>query len=418
MTRRAQWAWCLFDFANSPFNTVVLTFLYAPFFAGRLAGEKAQGDAMWAFMFSASGVAIALLAPFVGARADRSAHKRRALVLSTAVVIACTALLAVPSPDPVLGRASDAALWTVLVLVAVANVAFELAFVFYNAFLPQIAPPGQLGRLSGRGWACGYAGGLACLVVCLGFVGIGGIGPWVSTERDFHVRATMLVVAGWFLLFALPMFVLVRDRPPEPHAAQAPSVLHTLRGLPRQPALLRFLLAHLVYNDALMGLIALAGLYMERTLHMGMGEILLTGVVLNVLAGGGALAFGRIDDRLGPRAVILASLGLLLGGGILAVAVPTRPAFWVAASLIGIGMGPNQSASRTLLARLAPVGRSAEYFGLFALSGKATVWLAPFLFGQVVLWTGSQRLAFVPLLAMFALGFVIMLGVRPRPRDA
>ncbi|MEZ5962749.1 MAG: MFS transporter [Planctomycetota bacterium] len=415
--RQQRLAWCLFDFANSAFNTVVVTFVYATYFATTLVGGKERGDAAWADMMSVSGLAIAVLAPFAGAHADRSAHKRRWLVGTSLVVVACSAALVLPAPDPALGRGSASSVWSALLLVGLANVAFELMFVFYNAFLPQLATPTDMGRLSGRGWAFGYVGGLACLALCLGFVGFGSVGPWVTREGALNVRVTALVVAFWFLVFGLPMFLLVRDERASPRETLPPSaaprsVLATVRSLPQRPDLLRFLLAHLVYNDALMGLINLAGLYMAITLGMSTGEIMVTAIGLNVLAGIGALGFGGLDDRLGPRPVILLSLVLLVGGSVLAIAVPTKQAFWVAASLVGVGMGPNQSASRTLLARLAEGGRSAEYFGLFALSGKATVWLAPFLFARVVEATESQRLGLLPLLLMFAIGFVLMLGVR------
>ncbi len=409
MTRAQQRAWCLFDFANSAFNTVIVTFVYAAFFAGTLVGDQTRGDVLWSRMMAVSGLAVAFIAPFAGARADASARKRVWLIGLSAVVILCSAGLVIPAVDPALGRATDQHIWLALALVALANVAFELAFVFYNAFLPQLAPPDQLGSLSGRGWAFGYLGGLLCLAVCLGFVGFAGVGPFVTTEAHFNVRVAALVVAGWFAVFSLPMFTRVRDLAGAPVATAAPrAVWQTLRSLPEHPSLLWFLLAHLVYNDALMALIALAGLYMKGTLGMDVGEIMATAIALNVLAGLGALLFGKLDDRVGPKVVILASLALLLAGGVLAVAVPTRGAFFVAAALVGLGMGPNQSASRTLLARLVEGGRSAEYFGLFAVSGKATVWLAPLLFSLVVQATGSQRLGLVPLLVMFALGAALM----------
>lgn len=415
--RAQQRAWCLFDFANSAFNTVVVTFVYAAFFAGTLVADQTRGDVLWSRLMSVSGLAVAVLAPLAGARADASARKRRWLMLLSSVVISCSAALVIPQVDPALGRASEQHIWLALGLVGIANVAFELAFVFYNAFLPQLAPPDQLGRLSARGWAFGYLGGLLCLAVCLGCVGFAGIGPWFSEHGHLNVRITGVVVAVWFALFALPMFRRVRDLPPAAAAASSPSlrdVLATVRSLPQQPSLLWFLLAHLVYNDALMALIALAGLYMKGTLGMAVGEIMAVAIGLNVLAGLGALAFGKVDDKLGPKTAILASLALLIAGGGLAIAVPTRGAFLCAAALVGIGMGPNQSASRTLLARLADGARSAEYFGLFAMSGKATVWLAPLLYSIVVEATGSQRAGLVPVLVMFALGALLMLPVRRR----
>lgn len=414
--RGQRFAWCLFDFANSAFNTVVITFVFPQFFVRVLVGDATKGDVWWARAMALSGLIVALLAAPCGARADQRAGKRRWLTMLTLTVVAATAALAWARPDPALGRASDATLLWTLLLVVVANVAFELAFVFYNAFLPELAAPDRVGRLSGHGWAFGYVGGLACLALGLGVVGIDGLGPWVSPDAHWNVRATNLLVAAWFAVFALPMLLFVRDRPRAAGAAPPRSswraVLATLRELPQRPALLRFLLAHLIYNDALMALITLAGLYMAGTLGMTTEGIMVMGIGLNVVAGFGAWGFGHVDDRIGPRAAVLWSLGLLTAGGVLAIAVPTVPGFAVAAALVGIGMGPNQAASRSLLVRLVEPGRQAEYLGLLSMSGKATVWIGPLLFAIVREWTDSQRVAFVPLIAMFALGFALMWSVR------
>ncbi len=420
--RRQRFAWCLFDFANSAFNTVVITFVFPQFFVRVLVGDATKGDVWWARAMALSGLLVALLAAPCGARADNRAGKRRWLIALTLLVVGTTAAVAFVVPDPALGRASDATLLWTLGLVVVANVAFELAFVFYNAFLPELAPPDRVGRLSGHGWAFGYVGGLACLALGLLLVGVGDVGPLVTTDAHWNVRATNLLVAAWFLVFALPMLLWVRDRPRPVAAAPAqPSVravLATLRELPQRPALLRFLLAHLVYNDALMALITLAGLYMAGTLGMATDEIMAMGIGLNVVAGIGAWGFGHVDDRVGPRAAVLWSLALLTAGAVFAIAVPTVAGFAFAAAAVGIGMGPNQAASRSLLVRLVEPGRQAEYFGLLSMSGKATVWLGPLLFALVREWTDSQRAAFVPLIAMFAVGFVLMWSVRvpPPPR--
>ncbi|MEM7198967.1 MAG: MFS transporter [Planctomycetota bacterium] len=423
--RRAErFAWCLFDFANSAFNTIVITFVFSRFFAHELVGDARTGEVYWARALTVAGLAIAILSPVLGARADRTAAKKTYLIVLTLVTIACTAGLFFIRTAPGMDHASPVGIATALVLVTVAMVAFEVMFVFYNAFLPELAAGHELGRLSGFGWALGYAGGLLCLALCLLCVGIPGpeggylLAPWVSTEGALHIRTTNLIVAAWFLVFALPLFVLVRGgrAAPVPAAGggSVREVLATLRRLPETPDLLRFLVARLFYNDALVALYTLSGLYMAETLAMSTSEVMLVAIGLNVVSGLGAVAFGYVDDFVGAKAALVGSLLLLLAGATLAVAIPTVPAFLVAGSLVGLGLGPNQAASRSMLARFADPQRQSELYGLFSLSGKATVWLGPLLFGVIRDRTDDQRLALMPLIGMFAIGLVILLTVDER----
>ncbi len=418
-TRSERFSWCLFDFANSAFNTIVITFVYAAFFVKGLVGDEQRGDILWANMLSLTGLAVAVLSPILGAMADNGAGKRGLLRLCVLVCVGCTAGLFFPSPGLDGGPASEGAIWTALYLVAIANIAFELAFVFYNAYLPGLGDRATLGRLSGKAWALGYVGGLLCLVICLvGFVGVGGGEPWIQGEAAFGIRATNLLVAAWFLVFALPMLWKVKERPVQSKSfATAFSLVplrqlyRTLRGLREYPDMLRFLIARLFYNDALIALIGLAALYMSGTLGMSTEERISVAIWLNVVAGIGAFGFGYIDDTIGAKKAILISLVLLLVGASLTIAVPTQAAFWVASTLVGLGMGPNQAASRSLMARFVEPSRSSEFYGLFALSGKATVWIGPFLFAVVRGISTDQRLAFLPLIGLFVLGFVLLLGV-------
>ncbi len=423
--RRAERvAWCFFDFANSAFNTLVITFVYAAFFTGTLAG--ARGDVMWANMLTVTGVAVAVLSPWLGAIADRRrGRKKRFLVGFSLTAIACAALLSWPSVPEGATHASASTVWLTLALLVVANVAFELAFVFYNAFLPELGDEHTVGRLSGGAYALGYVGGLLCLGVGLGFVGLHDdagsyvFGPWLSTDSSWNVRGTNLLVAAWFLLFATPVFLLLRDRGArvsEMPAARSlrdalREVVRTLRGLRDYPDLLRLLVGRLFYNDAVISVIALAGVYMEGTLRMDAGQIMTYAIWLNVAAGIGAFGFGWLDDKIGAKTVIVISLLLLLSGAVIAVTLPDRTAFLVAATLVGIGLGPNQSASRSLMARFVPAGKSGEFYGLFALSGKATTWLGPLLFALVVDLTDSQRAGMAPLVVMLIVGLVFVLGI-------
>ncbi|MBI5853372.1 MAG: MFS transporter [Planctomycetes bacterium] len=423
---RERFAWCLFDFANSAFNTLVVTFVYVTFFQAALAKE--HGDALWGAALTVSGIVVAVISPIAGAAADRRRNgKKRWLVGTSVLCVGATALLALPSVGAD-GVASTATIAAALLLFVVANVGFELMFVFYNAFLPELGDETQIGRLSGKAWALGYAGGLCCLAVGLGFVGgleLGGtkIGPWLDDEAGWNVRATNLLVAAWFCVFALPALLFLRDRgtgsgTQKGLRATLREVGATFAHLRGYPDLLRLLIAHLVYNDAVLAIIGLAALYMQGTLGMNVTDVMVTAIGLNVAAGFGAFAFGWIDDKVGARTAIAGSLVLLLAGAVLAIAVPTPDAFRVAAALVGLGLGPNQSASRSLMARFAPAARRAEFFGIFSLSGKATAWVGTLLFTVVVATTGDQRLALAPLVVMLALGLVLTLRIDQRRGEA
>ncbi len=353
-----------------------------------------------------AGLVVALSSPFLGVIADRGKSRRALLIGFSLATILFTALLAYPSVPEGATVASEDMIWLALVLVTVANIAFELAFMLYNSFLPGLGEQESVGRLSGKGWAFGYVGGLSCLAICLGML-----------KSGLTVQACLLLVAGWFLVFALPMFFFVPVRGMQMDA-QAPGigetmagVLRVLRSLRAFPDLTRLFIARLFYNDAVIALMGLASLYMVDTLQMQPEEILMLGIWLNVAAGLGAFGFGFIDDRIGSRQAILLSLLLLIAGLGLAIALPTVGWFWVASTLVGIGMGPNQAASRSLVARFIAPSRSAEFYGLFALSGKATVWLGPLLFSLVIAAGGSKRMAFLPLMALLLLGLILLLGV-------
>ena len=425
---RERFAWCLFDFANSAFATLVVTFVYAAFFSKALA--PGRGDVLWSHALTVSGIAIALLSPVLGARADqRRGGKKRGLVGASLVCIGATILLAIPYA-PAGGPASDLAVYGALALFVIANVAFELVYVFYNAFLPELGDEATIGRLSGKAWALGYAGGLLCLAVgLLAFVGLE-VGttkftPIVDEANGWNMRATNLLVAAWYLAFAMPAFLWLRDRgvpsalsTPRGLGKAAREVLATLRRLRSYPDLLRLLIAHLFYNDAVLAIIGLAAVYMDMTLGMDFTEIMVTAIGLNVAAGVGSFAFGWVEDKVGARAAILGSLVLLVAGTLLAIAVPTAAAFRVAAVLVGLGLGPNQASSRSLMARFTPAAHRAEFFGIFSLSGKATAWMGTLAFGVLRDLSGSQRVAFLPLLLMFLVGGLFVLRIDQRRGEA
>ncbi len=411
--RRAVAAWCFFDWANSAFATLVVTYIYSTYFARAIAPDEIRGTALWSRALTIAALLIALLSPVLGATADRRGARKRFLAATTVVSVLATIALTFVAPG------SDNAIFAAIALFVVANVAFEMGMVFYNALLPGLVSEEWVGRVSGYGWGLGYLGGLACLVIALvGFVQPEI--PWfgISTENGFNVRATNLLVAVWFAVFSLPLFFWVR----EPAATSGPTGVRaafaelrgTLRAIGRFREAARFLVARLVYNDGLVTIFAFGGIYAAGTFGMEFDEILIFGIALNVAAGLGAFAFGVVDDRIGGKATVLVSLVALTLGTSLAVWAPTRTWLWVAGIMIGLFAGPNQSASRSLMARFTPPAKQGEFFGLFAFSGKLTSFLGPLVLGVATQAFGNQRIGVAVLLVFFVGGGLLLLGVDER----
>jgi len=406
-------AWCFYDWANSAFTTLVVTFLYATFFAENFAEDSGRGTALWSRSITLSALAVAGLAPIAGRLAD-CGDRRRYLIACVLVCVGFTTALTFVQPG------QPYAVITALALFIVANVAFELSLVFYNAFLPSLAAPDQIGKISGYGWGLGYVGGLCTLgIALLGFVSET---PWfgMPTENGFNIRATNLLVAGWFLVFAIPTFIYLRDddtsRSPVRLRGVFSDLLQTFRSLRKYREISIFLIARLLYNDGLVTIFAFGGIYAAGTFGFTFQELATFGIVINLGAGIGALLFGFVDDRIGGKKTIAVSLVALIAATILGALAPNRTWFWVAAVLVGVFAGPNQSASRSLMARLVPSQHEGEFFGVFAFSGKVTAFLGPLLLGLVADAYG-QRMGMASLLVFFVFGGIILWRVDEK-RDA
>ena len=397
-------AWCLYDWANSAFTTLVVTFIYAAYFASAFADDPGRGTALWSRGVAVSALVIAALAPVAGALADRGG-RRKYLILSSLVCAAGTAALAFVRPD------QPYAVVTALGLFVAANVAFELGLVFYNAFLPAIAPPDRIGRISGYGWGLGYGGGLAALAAALVVFVPETPRFGIPTAEGFNLRATNLLVAVWFLVFAIPAFALLKDESAPGGGVGVrrafADLAATVRSLRRHRQVGRFLLARLLYNDGLVTIFAFGGIYAVGTFGFSFEELVTFGIVLNVGAGLGALAFGFVDDRIGGKATIGLSVAALAAATVLGALAPTRAWFWVSAVVVGVFIGPNQSASRSLMARFVPAKHESEFFGFFAFSGKVTSFLGPALLG-VLSDLYSQRVGVASLLIFFVLGGLLL----------
>jgi MFS transporter, UMF1 family len=412
MNRKAI-AWASFDWANSAFPAVVSTFVIAAYFSQGIAPDPATGQAQWGWMQTVAALAIAVLSPLLGAVADHGGQRRLLLLLCILATAAFTALGWFAEPDP------SWTLW-LLVCVGLATIAFELGTVFYNSMLPEVTTQEHMGRVSGLAWGLGYAGGLVCLAIALVLLVQPNPSPFgLDREASEHVRAVALLVAVWTILFGWPVLVFVPDRPGERlplGLAITTCIAETaslLRGLPRRPDMLRFLIARLFYTDGLNTLFAFGAIYAAGVHGMTFEEILLFGIALNVTAGIGAAAFGMVEDRLGSKPTAMVALVAMIVVGAALLLTDSKAVFWGLAMTLGIFMGPAQAASRTLMARMAPEGQGAAHFGLFALSGRITGFMGPAVLAAVTTATGSQRAGMATVLVFLALGAAILATVRP-----
>ena len=305
------------------------------------------------------------------------------------------------------------------VLYAAVATSYGFAMVFYDAMLRSIAPPGYVGRMSGWGWALGYGGGLASLVLALVLLVNADPSPFgLARESYEHVRATSVLAAVWFGLFAIPLFLFTPDRPPTGKSLRDAvqtglrSLTTTMRQLLANRAIARFLLAHMFYTNGLNTLFAFGGIYAAGTFQMSFTEVLTFGIALNVTAGLGAAGFAWVDDLIGSKKTVLIALVALSALGLALVLVEAKPLFFVLGCLLGIFVGPAQAAGRALMARLAPKELETEAFGLYELAGKVTVFLGPLLLGFATDLFRSQRVGMSTVLLFFVAGIIILLPLR------
>ena len=409
-------AWALYDWANSPFTTLIITFVFSVYFGRAVVGDEVQGQVLWGYAIGVSGIIVALLSPVLGAIADAGGPRKPGLLVFTAFCVVGSAMLWWAEPD------SRFILW-VMVWIVVANVAFEFGIVFNNAMLPDLVPLARLGRWSGWAWGLGYFGGLAALALAL-FAFVQAQSPWFGLDKEAaeHVRIVGPLVAVWFVLFSWPLFVFTPDRKSsqEPLAQTARAGLATLgatlRNIRAHRNVALFLVARLIYADGLVTVFSLGGIFAAGVFGMSFEQVLIFGILLNLTAGLGAVSFAWLDDWLGSKRTIAFSLVGLLVTAAGAVAVTDVTWFWIFGSALGVFVGPAQAASRSMLARLAPAELRTEFFGLYAFSGKATAFIGPTLASTVTAATASQRWGLATVLIFFLTGLVLLMLVREPAR--
>ncbi|MEI9902417.1 MAG: MFS transporter [Hyphomicrobium sp.] len=439
----ARISWMLFDWSVQPFYTLILTFLFAPYFANVVVGNGPQGQALWGYGAAVAGVLIAFGSPFLGAFADGRGHRKPWIALFSVILAIAMTTLWVATP-----AAPSSTIFLVLLAFVVATVCAEYTAVFTNAFMPSLVPPSELGRLSGAGWACGYFGGLASLFLVAGLIvpvdgtsqtllGVSPILPLDIAAREGD-RIVGPLSAVWYLLFMIPFFLFVPDvrqkRVDDGRHATA-ELWDTVRQLPHNRDMLLFLIARMIYTDGLTAIFTFGGIYGAAVFGWGPLELGLFGIILTLVGAFGALIGGVLDDRFSAKLVIVSALGILLVGALGILSVDATHVFFVIdvapkipdsapfssagervflafAIVVGLVSAPVQSSSRSLLARLAPPDKITQYFGLFAFSGKVTAFMAPLMVALVTTLTQSQRLGMSAVTLFLIAGIVLMLPVR------
>ena len=414
--RKEIWSWCFYDFGNSAFTTLVITFIYSTYFTKAIAENEIDGTFLWSQAIAITAVIVSLLSPILGAIADKGGYRKIFLALTTYISIGATALLFFPIKGQILFA---------LILVVIANVNFELGGVFYNAYLPEIVSRKKIGRISGIGWGAGYLGGLlAMLVAMIGFVSPDV--PWFGLNIDTgeHIRATNILVAAWFFIFTLPAILYLKEKKVESANRIGIVVLNSIQALKKTfqeikiyKNTVRFLISRLIYNDGLVTIFAFGAVYASGTFGFTFNEIMIFGIVLNIAAGLGAFLMGYIDDVIGGKLTIQISLIGLMIAVLLAVFANSKLLFWVSGIIVGLFAGPNQSASRSLMGRLTPPDKINEFYGFFAFSGKLTSFLGPMLLGIFTKYFSSQRYGVAVVFIFFFVGFLLMRNVNEPDAD-
>jgi len=389
--------WTLFDFANTSYSIIIVTFLYAVYFKQVVNDGDPIGDLYWSFGTSVAMLITAIISPILGAIADYSAGKKRFLLFFTLQCILATALLVfVEKGNVLLG----------LILFIIANVGFEAGLVFYDAFLPEITTPKNYGRVSGYGFGMGYVGSLVCLAI---------VYPFIQSNQ---IKITFLIAALFFLIFSLPLFLKLHDSRKEVEAPKSylsigfKRVSWTLKHIKNYKNLSLFLLSYFFYIEGVNTVIFFSGNYASSTLHFSNLELLVFFITVQTTAIFGSVILGIVADSIGQKKTIMISLVIWLMTILLAYYTQQKEMFYVVGLLAGIAMGSSQSTSRSLMSKLTPDDKKTELFGFYSFFGKSSAILGPLVFGYISYITGNQRYAISSIAFFFLIGLLILIKVK------
>ena len=400
-SKKAKFSWALFDWASSPVPTLHATFVFAVYFTTTIAPEN--GTVLWAQMTSIAALAVAFASPFVGRFAD--SHGLIKQGLTGALLMGAIAVMFLWFAEP------DARFIPFALLISALSIfMMEISFVFYNALLVHLVPEDRMGRISGIAWGTGYVGAVVALGLALAVFILPEQAPFgLDKSAAEHVRATMIFAGAWALIFSIPLFLFVPKPPATPvEGPYFDQIKKALIEASKIPTMMRFLIARMAFNDGLVTLFALGGIFAAKVYGFTQTEILLFAISLNISAGIGAILGGWADDRLGSLRTVRLSLYGLIFFGLIAILAPSKMIFWGATLCLGIFVGPSQAASRSYVARLAPEESKASLFGLYMLSGKATSFIGPMIYGWLVLATGLERAGMAIVIILTVIGLWLL----------
>ncbi|GAB1349640.1 MFS transporter [Ignavibacteriales bacterium] len=395
--KKKIFVWTLYDFANTSYSIIVVTFLYAIYFKETVNLNKSEGDFYWGLGTSVSMLIAALISPVLGAVADYTSTKKRFLTFFSLLCIVATALLYFVGPgEVVLG----------LALLIVANIGFEAGLIFYDSFLPEITKPKNFGRVSGYGYAMGYLGSLSSLLILM---------PFIQMEL---ISESFPVAALFFLIFALPTLILLKENKKEKPAGESyfsiglKRVFFTMRHLKTYRNLAIFLLSFFFFIEGVNTIIYFAGIYATTTLGFSKGELIIFFMSVQGTAILGSVLFGIISDTIGHKKSLMITLFIWIFTVALAFWITEKSYFYLVGFLAGGAMGSSQSISRALMSQLTPPDKKTEFFGFYSFFGKSSAILGPLVFGLISSATGSQRYAILSLLFFFVAGIIVLAFVK------
>lgn len=448
---KSQWGWALFEWARTPFITIAIIYIAAPYYTSTVVGDPVRGQEIWGWVNGLSGLSVAVLAPILGAVADKTGARKPWIGAFVGVLLPASFFLYLAEP-----HASMGIIILIGALYLIANVAFEFTSVFYNAMLPSVVEDERIGRLSGLGLALGNVSSLIILIATLVFMSLPGAVDWsfIPAQPIFGLdqaahepeRLSGPIVAAWLLVFALPLFLFTRDEPRRKGdkigraiVTGVGQVVTTIRSLKDYKQVAIFLGARMLYNDGKTATLTFGGVYAVGIFGWGVLDMTIYGIILSVFAVFGGFVGGWLDDGLGSKRALLIEILGTMAGVLLAVSITTEEIFFVipvdssqklhglpffqtlpemlylaVVILIAIFITAAYASSRTMLARIAPYEKMTEFFGLYALSGTATAWMAPIAIATATALTESQRAGFSSILLFLGAGWLGLLFLHPK----
>lgn len=437
--KRGIWGWMLFDFAAQPYHTLIITFIFAPYFASFIASDPVSGQSQWGYGTAIAGAIIAIMSPILGSIADSTGPRKPWIMAFSVLGFIGAFMLWWGAPH----SEGNSSVFIALLALIILMVGFEFAAVFNNAMMPTLVPREKLGRLSGNAWSLGYTAGLFTLIIVLLTMASNekgltllGIEPLFGIDATMKEgeRATGPLTAIWYLVFVLPLFMFTPDIKRKKKVAGAAvegikNLVKTIKKLPQNPSLFAYLGSSMLYRDALNGLYAFGGIYAVGVLEWSIVQVGIFGILANITGVIGAYLGGRMDDRFGPKFVVRTSIIILSISSIVIITTDINHAFfirlaegssvptiifYICGGFIGAAGGALQAASRTLMADQAEPGRMTEAFGLYAMSGRATAFLAPLMIAIFTDISGSQRIGVIPVVVLFIAGLILLNKVHQR----